>query len=229
MAAASPAGNTMSVMQARAMQEQEVHSALLGLQFSMSSEATARHIQHAVKAMNGGMDKLKEATDGFIEEYPEYITKAITDHTASSDYNPDLPIILTFDQYSLTSDPRVFDKDDYVIVFTNNVATPINTSAEPGIYRVDTVHHDNTLTVAPASISANHLNTPKIHKTKCALLRKHIVNTKTCLIIMMLEYNPSSGGAKSSRRRKRRPSRSKSVNKKRNYTQQRVRRRSHRR
>lgn len=229
MAAASPAGNTMSVMQARAMQEQEVHSALLGLQFSMSSEATARHIQHAVNARGKGIIDLKTATDGFIKEYQEYITKAITDHTASSDYKPNLPIILTFDWSSLESDPRVFDKDDYVIVFTNNVATPINTSAEPGIYRVDTVHHDNTLTVAPASISASQSEPPRIHKTQCALLRKHIVNKKTCLIIMMLEYKSSNGGAKSSRRRKRRPSRSKSVNKKRNYTQQRVRRRSHRR
>jgi len=128
-------------------------------------------------------------------------------------------------------DPRNFAINDYVIVFTNNEATATNTSAVPGIYRVTGLNDDDTVTVAP-SINAGLVdlrNVTRISKNRCALLR----NYKGRLIVMVRDHvhNPSAGGAKSggSRRRTRRPSRSKSVNKKRKYTQQRVRRRSHRR
>lgn len=123
-------------------------------------------------------------------------------------------------------DPRNFAIDDYVIVFTNNKATATNASAVPGIYQVIDINHaDDTVMVKPGPIPTSPLNPPVIPTNKCALLRKY--NGR--IILLCIDHNPSSGGAKSSRRRKRRPSRSKSVNKKRKYTQQRVRRRSHRR
>jgi hypothetical protein len=127
-------------------------------------------------------------------------------------------------------DPRNFAIGDYVIVFTNNKATATNASAVSGIYEVTDINHaDDTVTVKPGPIPTSPLNPPVIPTNKCALLRKY--NGR--IIILCIDDNPSGrssiGGAKSSRRRKRRPSRSKSVNKKRKYTQQRVRRRSHRR
>ncbi len=136
-------------------------------------------------------------------------------------------------------DPRTFAIHDYVIVYTNNTATPINASAAQGIYRVKDIN-DDMVTVDPAIIGANPVDLPAdpvdlrnrkiIPKNRCALLRKY--NGR--LILLCIDHNqssggPSSGGATSSRRRRRRrSSRSKSVNKKRKYTQRRV-RRSHRR
>lgn len=226
---AGPAMYTRSKVQARAMAKQDVQRLFWGLAFSISSGVTAGHIQDEVMLTGWGMKDLTEATKGFTGKYPTYITEAIAGHAVSGLDHADLPIILTFDQSNQTDDPRVFNVDDYVIVYSNGVATPINTSAEHGFYRVKTVHDDNTLMVAPASTPAVELKSPQVFKTRCALLRKHNVDGIPRLIIMVLDDKSSIGGAKSSRRRKRRPSRSKSVNKKRKYTQQRVRRRSHRR
>lgn len=200
-----------------------------GLALSISSGDTAARIQNLISETEWGKElkALKTAAVGFNPEYHPYITRTITEHADS-----DLPIILTFDRSRPADDPRTFafQKDDYVIVFTNGDATPINTSAMPRFYRVRTVD-DTYLTVYPADHLTNPLKEPRVLKTRCALLRKHIVRGKPPrLIIMVLNYiQLPNGGAKSSRRRKRRPSRSKSVNKKRKYTQQRVRRRSHRR
>jgi hypothetical protein len=235
---AGPAGFTRSMVRARAMQPPAVQAPnrhpLWGTAFSASSPETAQHIQDTITNWAG----LKNTTDGFDAEYIRYIREAITGHITSDEDNSKLPIILVFYDVDVVdvgssgpiSDPRVFEPNDYVLVFTNNTATGLNTSIVSGIYRVETVNRDNTLTVAPANHLTNPLEKPNVLKTKCALLRKHLVKGKPRLIIMVLEYVPlSNGGAKSSRRRKRRPSRSKSVNKKRKYTQQRVRRRSHRR
>jgi hypothetical protein len=209
---------------------------LWGTAFSVSSPETAERIQEAITDRGDGVRDLKDATVGFGSEYRDHITQAITNHIQiSGKDHPELPIILVFDHEvgspGSISDPREFTADDYVLVVTNNRSTALNTSIMPGIYRVTAVNGDN-LTVVPATISAGH-DIRNIKKNHCALLRTHIVNGILRIIIMVLEYQSlaSSGGAKSSRRRKmtRRPSRSKSVNKKRKYTQQRVRRRSHRR
>jgi hypothetical protein len=208
---------------------------LWGIAFSVSSPDTAKRVQDAIKNREGGEGELKVATDGFNQAYINYIIESITNHIQPSGKDiPNLPIILVFDHdgSSESSDPRGFMVNDYVLVFTNNISTGINTSALPGIYRVTSINRDSTVTVEPATTSANSLQNPHQSKTRCALLRKF----GNRIIIMVLEYKQvplgsvKSGGS----RRTRRPSRSKSVNKKRKYTQQRLRRsrrhrRSHRR
>jgi hypothetical protein len=208
-----------------------------GAQFSVSSPEFAALINgHVSKIGFTGLKELNEVI-GPSRNVTGNIQSAINTHITSDTDDATLPIILMI-KYPPGStlgrlDPRNFAINDYVIVFTHNEATATNTSAVPGIYRVTVVNNDDTVTVAP-SISANTADLsaypvdPQNHKiipkTRCALLRKY--NDR--LIVMVRD--PSAGGAKSGgSRRKRIPSRSKSVNKKRKYTQQRVRRRSHRR
>jgi hypothetical protein len=168
---------------------------------------------------------------GNLRSVTNNIESAIETHIANNADDPNSPIILMINYppgpILTRHDPRIFAIHDYVIVYTNNTATAINTSAISGIYKVIGINDDDdTVTVMPGPIPTSLLQNPVIPKNRCALLKKY--NDR--IIILCIEHNPSgkssSGGAKSSRRRKRRPSRSKSVNKKRKYTQQRVRRRS---
>jgi len=202
-----------------------------GLQFSVSSAEFAALINKYVSDIGlKGLDELNDVTAS-LRSVTKQINDAIKTHIASGGTDVHtLPIILMI-KYPPGSthgrlDPRNFAIGDYVIVYTNNAATAINTSAVRGIYRVND-KNDDTVTVVPANIYANALPAGGlVPKTRCALLRRY--NGR--LIIMVLDHDQSAGGAKSGgSRRTRRPSRSKSLNKKRKYTQQRVRRRSHRR
>jgi len=179
-----------------------------------------------------GLLDLKVVTTGFGRN-SKAINDEITGHINSTKDNAELPIILIFDRLPNGRDPRRFTKGDYVRRYINGEATPVNTSTVSGIYRVADIRGDDVYYEPATTTVTDSGNTDK---TKCALLRKFGIgnseNKTYRLIIMVLNDKlDQRGGAKSSRRRKmtRRSSRSKSVNKKRKYTQQRIRRRSHRR
>ena len=205
---------------------------LWGIRGSVSNADTLEQIKGFVK--NIGLKGIGELNDamGYLRSVTNDIESAIETHINSNADDHNSPIILMINYppgfNRIRHDPRIFAIHDYVIVYTNNTATAINASPISGIYQVIHINDDDTVMVKPGPIPTSPLEPPVIPKNRCALLKKY--NGR--IIIMCIEHNPSGqssiGGAKSSRRRKR-SSRSKSVNKKRKYTQQRVHRRSHRR
>lgn len=209
-----------------------------GIPGSVSNANTLEQIKDFVTKIGlNGIEELNTAM-GTLRSVTNNIESAIDTHIVSNADDPNSPIILMINYPPGPNlprhDPRTFAIHDYVIVYTNNTATAINASPISGIYQVIRIIDDDTVMVKPGPIPTSPLEPPVIPKNRCALLKKY--NGR--IIIMCIEHNPSgqssNGGAKSSRRRKRRPSRSKSVNKKRKYTQQRLRRsrrhrRSHRR
>lgn len=211
---------------------------LWGIPGSVSNPDTLGQIKGFVE--NIGLTGIKELNDamGTLRSVTNKIHADIDARIANNADDPNSPIILMINYPPGPNlprhDPRDFVIGDYVIVYRNNEATAINTSAAQGIYRVKDIN-DDMVTVDPAIIGASPVDLPAdpvdlqnskiIPKNRCALLRKY--NGR--LILLCIDHNPSSGGpssggAKSSRRRRRRSSRSKSVNKKRKYTQRRVRR-----
>lgn len=201
---------------------------LWGIPGSVSNADTLKQIKGFVETIGlGGISELNDAM-GNLRSVTNNIESAIDDHITNHHDDPKSPIILMINYPPGPNlprhDPRTFANDDYVIVYRNNTATAINTSPISGIYKVVNINHDDTVTVYPGPIPTPLLKNLVIPKNKCALLRKY----KGRLILLCIDHKPSSGGAKSRRRRRRRSSRSKSVNKKRKYTQRRV-RRSHRR